>query len=27
VAYSTSAGTFTLPGFSLSFSASNNACF
>ena len=27
VAYSTSAGTFTLPGFSLSFSSSNNACF
>jgi hypothetical protein len=27
VAYSTSAGTFTLPGFSLSFSASNNECF
>ena len=26
-AYSTSAGTFTLPGFSLSFSSSNNECF
>jgi Family of unknown function (DUF6230) len=27
VAYSTSAGTFTLPGFSLSLSAGDNSCF
>jgi len=27
VAYSTSAGTFTLPGFSLSFSSGDNECF